>query len=743
MNLRAGCFVVVLWIQFFQSTPIFGEDPRHSFFKACLQAIKARSYGPMTSKVFRNWVEEVTIVMKDIVGATKNEVNIDVISAVYRMLQTPDEALAMIRRQRIDSIDVSMIQFLRNYAKGEKAAHGMSEIYGEMTPVIVPAPSLEIQRLFSESHLKGYYRSKIESLLLDIEVEPIFQEYPGSIQDLDEVMDALKKLFFKPLRPISKIVPTEAEVAIMKSEFLNDKTKQIDRVIQTFRRKIEDMGRRKVKNTYLIFELQKGLRKLENLSKYVKQYSSVLIFRGVYDEKDFLWAQIQFGDLEAKKIAFHLLLSRLDREGAVLSRLELREILAHPDSHFRGYVIDVFRGRGSFSAEAIHGADAELMRSLNFFPGDRPFEESVETMALLLTVPPHMEIALEKAWVFSQETIERIAIVRALGHLETEEAFGILVAHGSEAMAHPRIIRAYVEEIVGGLRLFSERLEEGKRVLDEMIKSTDAMIRKEGIRGLGMVLGGDDPIFLGLLAKERDPLVQANLLILISSTPDEVVGPIGALEFALKELSSTNMNLKAAASLYLVRKGGTGPSVEKGLGGLLEILGSDVLPTEDILILLLRELKESFLDSEKVRSYLRVFSRWIWETKRSREVCIEALSILAKMKDLESAQMLLNIFDGVSGALKRRVIDLLISNYDDKDILKKTFRRIIEFYEDSRYEFDFFSGMDCETLFFKKIVLFGGDPEIAELIGSLRTSTKISFRLQHFVDEVSLVLMHP
>lgn len=286
------------------------------------------------------------------------------------------------------------------------------------------ALSILLQKHTSWENLARYCNEDIRKLIL--EIEELGVELRG---DLKEIVAWFKKILEKPIFPEEPGVRREMGLALLQ------KGEKLQEAIRSLRLKGTQEG-----TLYL--------GKLVAIDERIGAYGVALYSPDISKvTRSFLMAQVRYGTLENKKIAFHQL-QRLfcETQEVYFPKDVLREILSSPDHEFRAWVIWTLRQtEGLFSKEAGVWVDYYLARCSMLSPEERMFQEHIETMINLLSHPEDMIMGkanclMNGAPVVS--SLEQIGVIRASAKINPSETAKSLLE------AYPKITDEEVLKVV-------------------------------------------------------------------------------------------------------------------------------------------------------------------------------------------------------------------------------------------------------------------------------------------------------
>ena len=430
---------------------------------------------------------------------------------------------------------------------------------------------------------------------------------------------------------------------------------------------------------------QQYIDRLRSLSQLIDGYSFSLVSARIEGiELEFLLAQIRFGTLEAQQFSFHQLVRYFNTAKQRLPTDVVKEMLANKNQQFRQYVVEAYKKEGALPAPILAALDRELFKTRLFFPGEKEFAEAVETMVALISYSE--ETALGKALLLSEKTVlERVGIVRALGRIDTHYAFSeLLEILPTIGRMHDDLFRACLEELVSNVKIHAQRLP---RLVD----------------------------VLGHLAQAEEPMIRKSAILALSQLP-----PSRTIAQTFRPfLSNLDPELRVAALLYFSEEE---PQVLFELIKLLE-LPQQALSSEAKL-LVLGKIKEKISEIALLKNSLL----YLAEQDSSVAVQIEALSLLAKSKEPQAAEGLLALFNEASGSQKRKILIELLTNFEDRLTLRKTLKKIVEFYQDPRFQFDLFDIVGQEHALSQRLAPLKSDPDVLKYIYSLDTNSNPGLR---------------
>ena len=675
----------------------YAQCPYYELAAEVLERIIGKEAGKSEAKIFLgSWAAERDAAITAILE--KRAYDPKVVEAVRVNLETPQKALISIEGTEIEA------RLFTYYSEWQNILYSLAQDEALARPVILTATQLMQTELVSltnnpaaHQNLLRYYQEEIRAILEEVKT------HPGRIEGLSDVESALQSL---------------------------DRTFQASLHADTLSQGAREMMEESFTETN--FKLQRGIRflqgavpkesyieRLKVLSQLINGYSFSLVsthLGGI--ELDFLLAQVRFGTLENQKFSFHQLVRHFAKTKQRLSPEVLRELVANKNNHFREYVVSSYKKAEALPPRILRVLDRELFKTRLFFPGDKEFEESVETMVALITYSDEKMLASGLFWTTGLKTgIEkRVGMVRALGRLNSPEAFKTLLEILPNLGSPDDILfRACVEELVGVAKVQPARLSKLLDVLIPLARSEDLAIRKNAIWGLGEALSiqhnADANILIKLLREMADAATQTEIILALSKLPYNDA----AAALIRPAIAKLEPQVNLVASLYFVE---LEPQTLGQVVRVLELPAEAV--SEETKLLALGAVQKYFPGGgTTLRTSLLNLAR----NDSSRVVRLEALSLLAKTKDPQAAQLLLTFFEEASGSQKRRVLIELLTNFDDCPTLRQTVRKVVDFYQDSRYHFDLFDVVGQEHALSQRLAFLKNDPETLRYISSLDTSS--------------------
>ncbi len=690
ISAKAGIFKPFL-IALILSFPYlsYANNPSYELAAEVLREMISKAAGKSQSKIFLgSWGAEREAAIQAVLA--KKRYDPKVVDAIRSNLETPQKALIHIEGAqigaRLSTFHPEWEKFLRSLAQDEAIVR----------PMIVTATQIMQKELVTLTHnpashqnLLKYYREEIQKVLQEIKT------HPGSLEglsDLEKTLADIEMLFQSSLRADTF---SRGAVAAME-DFLTHRNAKLQQSIQFLQGMIPEEkgvliippiaagGREGVKlSTLRILQnsTERYLERLKTLNRLINGYSFSLLSTGLEGvELEFLLAQIRFGTLEAQQFSFHQLVRYFSSAKQRMPEEVLREMLSSRNNIFRQSVIESYKKAKALPFPILNALDREFFKTRLFFPGEKEFEEAIETMVALISYPD--EVALGKALLIAEKTaVEKVGTIRALGHLDSHYAFSIILeVLPTLGKMHDVLFRACLEELVSNVKIHvGGRVQSLREVLVPLLKEANVQTQKE-------------------------------VILALSQFPQ----PKSVAQTVRPFLSSLDPELRVAAAVFFS---------EHEPQALYEVVKALELPAQalssETKLLVLSKIKEEISDVAVLKTSLLHLA----EQDSSVAVRLEALSLLARSKDPQVVSGLLALFDEASGSQKRKIIIELLINFDDRPTLRKTVKKIVEFYQDPRYQFDLFDIIGQEYVLGQRLASLGKDPEILKYIYSLETDS--------------------
>ena len=660
-------FGIVIVVLSFTTTSF--ANPYFEFASKVMgQILKKVPREPNRVIAYVGWEAEREAAIKTILAEKSYDPHI--VASVRENLATPQKALRL-----IEGTDMAVILSRQNaqwedILKSFMAAESAVANHAPVVKIIEGELGSLVTQTAAHDHLLQYYKQEISRVLEGL------RDHPGKVPGIEEINGALKELehAFSGAQQVKNISPqARGEIEIL----LNEANAKLQQGVRRLRKIFPEGGDSSAVESYL--------QSLTELNQLMGGYSFSLVSNHIVGiELDFLLAQVRFGALENQKVAFHQLLRHFSGAQVagvpeILPAKVLRELFSTKNNRFREYVVEHFKKTALVSPQMAVALDTELMRSRLFFPGDKEFERSIETLVALLCYRGEAE--LEGVLSLSTKTAaQKIGFIRSLGHLNTPQAFKIL---GTTLF-----------------RLDSSDTELFKAVVSELLlcARTDVARQETLVKALTS------------LAKTSNEETLVQIIIAFSklSWSEDIALVMRPY------LANPILEVHTAAAVALAQ--GQEPGI---LFELVRLVEMPKLPISDeVKILLLNQLRTSFSDLASLKNML-----WRMVEKEAMAVRLEALSCLAKTKDLKAAQELLVLFEEVSlGSQKRRILIELATNYDHKEVLRETVKKVVCFYEDSRFGFDIFDIALEDVALGQRFGLLKGDLKTIAFLKPLENS---------------------
>ncbi|MBI3017197.1 MAG: hypothetical protein HYY62_04280 [Deltaproteobacteria bacterium] len=672
----------------------YANNPYYELAAEVLERMIAKAaYKSETKILLGSWAAEREAAIQAILA--KKSYDPKVVDAIRANLETPQKALL-----HVEGVEMGA-RLSTLHSKWEKLLCSLAQDEAVVRPMIMTATQLVQKELVTltqnpaaHQNLLHYYREEIGKILEEV------RTHPGRLEGLSEVEQTLARIeatFQTSMKPkeftpgakeVMEETLTEANLKLQRSILFLEEAMSGETLGNGVIPPIAAGGRAGVSlKTLRVVQnsTQQYIDRLRSLSQLIDGYSFSLVSARIEGiELEFLLAQIRFGTLEAQQFSFHQLVRYFNTAKQRLPTDVVKEMLANKNQQFRHYVVESYKKEGALPAPILAALDRELFKTRLFFPGEKEFAEAVETMVALISYSE--ETALGKALLLAEKTaLERVGLVRALGHVDSHYAFSILLeVLPTLGRREDILFRACLEELVNNVKIHrGGRIQRLRDVLVPLLEA-DVPMQREVI-----------------LALSQFPQ---------SETVIQVVRPF---------LSHLDPELRAAAAVFFLDKE---PHLLYELVKLLE-LPPQALSSEAKL-LVLSKIKENISEISLLKNSLL----YLAEQDSSVTVRIEALSLLAKSKEPQAAEGLLSLFNEASGSQKRKILIELLTHFEDRSTLRKTLKKIVEFYQDPRYQFDLFDVVGQEHALSQRLVSLKNDPDVLKYIYSLDTNSNPGLR---------------
>jgi len=704
--------------------------------------------------------------------AVAEGVDKEVINLLVRHSRSPSDALACVKGRKLSGLLhrewESLLSRRFNWVS--------QRVFVSRSPGAVERAVVETSVGFSTAHVDQYYVTLIREL-----IEFSFSRSGGSpgpglpglgiqeiidplIFQIREQLERLQEYFFGGAK--ARVgTSSAAEIRQLRGQFLVRMGDQIDTAMPGAgvpggnHPTAAVLGGASGRRAWLTRLIEADAAKIKRLARLLKKYGQYLIsHEHVVFDADYFMAQIRFGDFEAQKMAFDLLLQHLETQGVSLSVRQLQFILMHSGKDLRSYVVTVLKGRHYISVQAMEAADSVVQLAREFCMGEAAFEEAMTTLTYLLNVVPNGEAMIGRVLGRLESTVvQKIAALRALGKLETLGAYEVMVEHFEHVMqlGEDRLLRVYAEEVALGHLLNANHFENAVELLQRMADHMSRNVQREGIRALGIAFEGKDSVVvLKLLGRYLEPTLRGEVFYALSRARSAYSLAVDEAVAAIAETSDVvSKDLRAGAALYLIAHGNVGQEA-RAFFVLFEVLEESSVISEYVLLHAGATAAESPLSRDFTLRIFRLFQDVLADVTQVapviREfvnhvhpdaVTVEALAVLAKTQSPETATLLLEVFDGVVGSQKRRVLEILFLNYDDIPTLRKILGKIIDLYRIPAMKFDIFDGMMQNLAPVERLrLLFNDAPTITRLEEIVSHPRQESPSLVHFAQAMLAAL---
>ena len=690
-----GFKLLVIGVLFLSPYVSYANNPYYELAAEVLERMIGKAAGKSETKIFLGgWIAERDAAIQAVLA--KKQYDPKVVEAIRANLETPQKALI-----HVEGVEMGA-RLSALHPGWKKLLCSLAQTQTIVRPVVMTATQVMQKELVTltqnpaaHQNLLRYYREEIQKILAEI------RTHPGKIEglvELEQMLTDIDRTFQASLRAET----FNPSAVAFTEEILTNMNTRLKRSIQFLQGMIPEEevgygimpaiaveGKAGTKlSTIRILQnsTEQYLERLKVLNRLINGYSFSLVSTHIGGiELEFLLAQIRFGTLEAQQFSFHQLIRYFNAAKQRIPPDVVREMISNRNNLFRQYVIESYKKAEALPAPILAALDRELFKTRLFFPHERKFEEAVETMVALMSYSD--EVALGKALLLAEKTaLERVGIVRALGHLDSHYAFSILLeVLPTIGRMDGNLFRACLEELVSTMKLHAEGRVQ--RLRDVLVP----------------------------LLQDANPPTQRDVILALSQFPQ----PETVVQAVRPFLSNLNPELRVAATLFFSEQE---PQVLYELVKVLE-LPEHALSSETKL-LVLSKIRGKISDVTVLKTSLM----HIAEQDSSVAVRLEALSLLARGKDPEAAAGLLALFEEASGSQKRKIVIELLTNFNDRPTLRETVKKIVEFYQDPRYHFDLFDVVAQEHALNQRLASLRDDSETLRYIFSLDTNSNPGLR---------------
>lgn len=737
---RQSKFLFFFFIVFFTTSLAYGNNPIRDVVRGVMERIielsRARSQAYSGS-----WERCLNEAIRTVCEERGTTVSNKVIENVKNFLRTPESAKSYVILEKVKSGEVAEEWLSKKFISDWEAilkvyetappleGRGHSRLAGysgfdlrtHASPLEVARPAVGLSQLsiseLSESGprqamLISYYSDEIATKANKLLNESGFPEFAFLKSAFEEI-----ETFFK-----KKITPeqmTKERKRLILEDFIKPIILKLDDGILRGER-----GEKKLEG-----EVWNFMARLEELKRMIVNYGEIvkdprLVFSNPVTHGlpfDLDMARMRYGSIEMKKEILSLWISDFKGdyfEDVFTKSFVLRDILSQPDNEFRKDALILFYENFSWLQKMPKlqtTLDGLWGESCRYFPGERGFDEAVETMIFLIENSDSQEFIPHLLRSSGVPLPKKQIALRALERLETESAFKILSESyftddfRNDLLNDPLLLETFFDALVAAIRQHPKHYEAGIR-------------------------------FLKMVIEEKDRKIQAELILALSQVPyaDEERLLHTVTERVLQFHSHEDPNLRVVAALFLRRHG---DDEKKRVGN--QILGhvranaelSSKLTDRSrrlILSIIPEDAKIPFKFKNEIVGFIR---------SEPDDLTVDALSVLCRLDDpaaaREAALKLLGIWDRVSPSDKRKIIHALLQSFpEDTGILKETLVKVIDFYRDPRYGFDLLDELSAHLSPVERLSKLSDIDNILSDLYKLKSESRENPRLLHFVDEL-------